>query len=84
MVLLLEPESNKNLYKNSYVAPEVLLTQVSDTAADLWSFGCIIYELFMGKTPFKAHSAEDQYAKVLKGDFSIPEKVIFPIIYGKI
>ena len=37
-----------------YVAPEMLETNESGPYTDLWSLGCIIYELFVGKSPFHA------------------------------
>ncbi len=44
-----------------YVSPEVLLHKYNeiDTSVDLWAFGCIIYLLFEGKTPFKEKNEND-------------------------
>lgn len=38
----------------AYVAPEVINNQEASYFADLWSLGVIIYQIFTGKTPFKA------------------------------
>lgn len=62
----------------NYVAPEVLLTQESDTRADLWSLGCILYELFAGKPPFSSWDEETTYQKILWGEFEFGEQ--FPEI----
>ncbi|GMF27485.1 unnamed protein product [Phytophthora fragariaefolia] len=35
-----------------YMAPEVLLRQSHDQRVDIWSFGIIMYEILLGKTPF--------------------------------
>ncbi|XP_057667602.1 serine/threonine-protein kinase fused isoform X1 [Diorhabda carinulata] len=35
-----------------YMAPELIDEQPYDYTADLWSLGCIIYELLMGSPPF--------------------------------
>ncbi|KAF4320499.1 hypothetical protein BBO99_00008053, partial [Phytophthora kernoviae] len=35
-----------------YMAPEILLRQSHDRRVDAWSFGIIMYELLLGKTPF--------------------------------
>jgi cGMP-dependent protein kinase len=37
-----------------YLAPEVVLSKGYDWAVDCWSFGCILYELYLGRTPFAA------------------------------
>jgi serine/threonine protein kinase len=58
---------------NSYVAPEVLLEQESDTACDLWSLGCIAYELFAGKTPFKSNNQQKTFDMILQGGIEYPQ-----------
>lgn len=35
-----------------YMAPELVQEQPYDHAADLWSMGCILYELLAGAPPF--------------------------------
>jgi len=35
-----------------YVSPEMLNHTYCGKAGDLWALGCIIYQLFAGKTPF--------------------------------
>lgn len=39
-----------------YVAPEILLDKPSSYSSDLWSLGVIIYQMLVGKTPFKGHN----------------------------
>jgi serine/threonine protein kinase len=37
-----------------YVSPEVLNDEEAGTAVDLWALGCIVYQLIVGRPPFKA------------------------------
>lgn len=39
-----------------YMSPEVLYSQPYDHLADIWSLGCIIYEVLVGETPFSTNS----------------------------
>ncbi|XP_065091829.1 3-phosphoinositide-dependent protein kinase 1-like [Ochlerotatus camptorhynchus] len=36
-----------------YVSPEILRGKASTESSDLWSFGCILYQLVAGYTPFQ-------------------------------
>jgi 3-phosphoinositide dependent protein kinase-1 len=44
---------------SEYVSPEVLKSLGSSQPADIWSLGCIIYQLLVGKTPFAANCEYD-------------------------
>ena len=41
-----------------YKAPEIVLKEPSDFKSDIWSLGCILYELLSGKMPFEGTSVE--------------------------
>ena len=41
-----------------YLSPECLTGRGHDKSIDLWALGCLLYELFNGRTPFKARHAE--------------------------
>jgi serine/threonine protein kinase len=56
-----------------YAPPEVILTQESDTTADLWSLGCVLYELFAGKPPFRSSEDEKTREKILWGELLFPD-----------
>ena len=56
----------------SYMAPELLRakeTQEFTAKVDLWAYGCSLYELRMGATPFAANAPRDLFANILKADF---------------
>lgn len=41
--------------------------------ADLWAFGCIIYQMLEGKPPFKAGSEYLTFEKILALDYCLPD-----------
>ena len=49
-----------------YRAPEILLgSRVYSKGIDIWSFGCMVAELFKGKPLFPGKSTSDQIERVL-------------------
>lgn len=54
----------------NYAAPELLLGNEAGLGADLWSLGCILYEMFMGKPPFRAESIFLLMEKIEKREIS--------------
>lgn len=60
-----------------YAAPEVWRDQPYDHKSDIWSLGCIVYEMATYKTPFRAPDMRALYNKVLKGWY---EKL--PLVYS--
>ena len=58
-----------------YASPEVWKDQPYDSKSDIWSLGCVLYEMITLRPPFRAENMEGLYNKVIKGQFSkIPEK----------
>jgi serine/threonine protein kinase len=47
----------------SYMSPEQIRGQPLDGRSDVYSFGCLAYELVTGKTPFRANSAQELLTK---------------------
>lgn len=48
-----------------YMAPEVLMGAPHSKVSDLWSLGCLLFELFTGQQPFTAESMEELAEKIL-------------------
>ena len=50
-----------------YLAPEILSDDGYDNSVDWWSLGCVMYEMLVGKAPFKipkgSYLSEDLYKK---------------------
>jgi NIMA (never in mitosis gene a)-related kinase len=58
-----------------YASPEVWKDQPYDSKSDIWSLGCVLYEMITLRPPFRAENMEGLYNKVIKGQYSkIPEK----------
>lgn len=57
-----------------YIAPEIIVSKGHNHMADLWSYGCMLYELVAGETPFfNAYIDEMTLMKnICKGDFKFP------------
>lgn len=52
-----------------YASPEVWKDQPYDNKSDIWSLGCLIYEMATLQPPFKALNMELLYKKVLSGQY---------------
>ena len=58
---LRKPVSFGNMTRN-YCAPELLICSRSDSKADMWSAGCILYKLAVGVAAFPSDEAIREYA----------------------
>lgn len=50
-----------------YASPEVWLNKPYSSKCDIWSLGCVIYELTALRPPFMAQDMKGLYNKILKG-----------------
>ena len=50
-----------------YASPEVWQEKPYDNKSDIWSLGCIIYEMCSLNPPFRAKSMKGLYNSVLSG-----------------
>ncbi|KAH7296537.1 hypothetical protein KP509_26G027200 [Ceratopteris richardii] len=56
-----------------YVSPEVLDGQPATMGTDLWALGCIVYQMLVGRPPFKCATEYLTFQKILNRDFEFPE-----------
>ncbi|BDD64040.1 Serine/threonine-protein kinase ulk2 [Monascus purpureus] len=57
-----------------YMAPEILRYEKYDAKADLWSVGTVLYEMVVGKPPFRASNHVELLRRIEKGG----DKIKFP------
>jgi eukaryotic-like serine/threonine-protein kinase len=51
-----------------YMAPEQAKGKQVDRRADIWGFGCVLYEMLAGKRAFDGETTSDVLAEVIRGE----------------
>uniref|UniRef100_A0A8D2PM91 Serine/threonine-protein kinase PLK1 n=1 Tax=Zosterops lateralis melanops TaxID=1220523 RepID=A0A8D2PM91_ZOSLA len=59
----------------NYIAPEVLGKKGHSFEVDIWSIGCIMYTLLVGKPPFETSCLKDTYIRIKKNEYTIPKHI---------
>jgi len=50
----------------AYMSPEQAKAKVVDRRADIWAFGCVLYEMLTGKMAFSGETVTDTLAAIIK------------------
>jgi hypothetical protein len=59
-------QAGKILGTAAYMAPEQARGKTLDRRADIWAFGCVLYEMLSGAKPFEGETVTDVLASVVK------------------
>ena len=57
-----------------YAAPEIFMMAEYDGKADVWSVGCVFYEMLYGCTPFSGSSPRELFLNIQRHPFAIPQQ----------
>jgi len=52
----------------AYMSPEQARGKDVDRRTDIWSFGCVVFELLTGKQAFEGETVSDLFASILRGE----------------
>ncbi|XP_048004772.1 serine/threonine-protein kinase polo isoform X2 [Leguminivora glycinivorella] len=64
----------------NYIAPEILTRKGHSLEVDIWSLGCIMYTLLVGKPPFETSSLKDTYKRIKECEYRIPSSLRKPAV----
>jgi len=60
-----------------YLAPEIIMSKGHNHAVDYWSFGVLVYEMLVGRSPFNGPhlSQMDMFKRIVTVDYECPPEV---------
>ncbi|EDV22496.1 uncharacterized protein TRIADDRAFT_28806 [Trichoplax adhaerens] len=65
-----------------YMSPELVEEKPYDYKTDLWSLGCILYELHKGEPPFYTNSIFQLVSKIVKVDLNAMHRITTDFLQG--
>ena len=62
----LETEPGVVMGTVAYMSPEQVKGQTADARSDIFSLGCVLYEMVAGRQPFEGKTAPERFAAILQ------------------
>jgi serine/threonine protein kinase len=59
----------------AYMSPEQARGRVVDKRADIWAFGCVVYEMLTGRVAFAGETVSDTIARILQTEPEWPAEI---------
>merc|ERR1719189_1818190 len=59
----------------NYIAPEVLTKKGHSYEVDIWSIGCILFTLLVGKPPFETQTLKETYKRIRANEYHVPSRI---------
>lgn len=56
-----------------YISPELLVNQKASPSSDVWAFGCILYQMICGYTPFRGANEYLIFQKIINLEYEFSE-----------
>ena len=60
----------------AYMSPEQACGKPTDKRSDIWSFGCVLYEMLTGRLPFEGETATEILARIIERE---PDWEVLPL-----
>ncbi|KAL0105998.1 hypothetical protein PUN28_016015 [Cardiocondyla obscurior] len=57
----------------NYISPEIATRSLHGLEADVWSLGCMLYTLLVGKPPFETDAIKSTLTRVVMADYELPQ-----------
>uniref|UniRef100_A0A1B6FL54 polo kinase n=3 Tax=Cuerna arida TaxID=1464854 RepID=A0A1B6FL54_9HEMI len=59
----------------NYIAPEILNKKGHSFEVDVWSIGCIMFTLLVGKPPFETSTLKETYSRIKRCEYRLPSAI---------
>lgn len=59
----------------NYISPEVASRSSHGLKTDVWSLGCLLFTILVGRPPFDTNGVKSTLTQVVMGNFTIPEHI---------